>query len=116
MILISKYLIPNGYSGITIFPFVVLKYNRLKSDLVLINHEKIHLRQQAELLLLPFYVFYVLEFLCRLLQYKNWNLAYKNVSFEREAYRNENNFDYLKSRQFWYFLKYIRTNEFQSGK
>jgi hypothetical protein len=114
MILISKYLIPKGYSAITIFPFIVLKYDRLKSDIVLINHEKIHLRQQLELLFIPFYLFYAIEFIFRFLQYKKWTLAYKNISFEREAYQNENNFDYLKSRKFWHFLKYIRINEFQS--
>ncbi|MEJ2114152.1 MAG: hypothetical protein P8X62_10840 [Flavobacteriaceae bacterium] len=114
MILISKYLIPKGYSGLTIFPFILLKHDRLKSDLVLINHERIHLRQQLELLVLPFYLLYMLEFLYRLLQYKNWKLAYKNVSFEREAYKNESDFHYLKSRKFWHFLKYIRNNEFQS--
>jgi hypothetical protein len=114
MILISKYLIPKGYSGLTIFPFILLKHDRLKSDFVLINHERIHLRQQLELLVLPFYLLYMLEFLYRLLQYKNWKLAYKNVSFEREAYKNESNFHYLKSRKFCHFLKYIRNNEFQS--
>lgn len=111
MILISKYLIPKGYTGLTIFPFILLKHDRLKSDLVLINHEKIHFRQQLELLVLPFYLFYVFEFLFRLLQFKNWKLAYKNISFEREAYGNESNFNYLRTRKLWYFLKYIRSNE-----
>lgn len=108
MILISKYLVPRGYAGITIFPFVFLKAKVFKTNAVLINHEKIHLRQQLELLILPFYIFYVMEFFIRLIQYKNWQTAYRNISFEREAYRNEVNINYLKERKFWNFLKYIR--------
>ena len=111
MIFISKYLVPKGYTGITIFPFVFLKTKRLKENQVLINHEKIHLRQQLELLILPFYLFYGIEFLVRLTQYKNWQKAYRNISFEREAYTNELSLNYLKQRPFWSFLKYLRANE-----
>ncbi|HMC00767.1 MAG TPA: hypothetical protein VKN14_07000 [Flavobacteriaceae bacterium] len=111
MILIAKHLIPKGYLGLTIFPFVLLKYRYLKYDEVLMNHEKIHLRQQLELLVLPFYLFYAFEYIIRFIQYKNWKLAYKNISFEREAYKNETNFGYLKTRKFWHFLKYIRHDE-----
>ncbi len=112
MILISKYLVPKGYTGLTVFPFVFLKYNRLKNDEVLINHERIHLRQQLELLVLPFYVFYVVEFLIRLVQYRAWKKAYRNISFERESYLNEDNLNYLQTRKFWQFIKYIRANDF----
>lgn len=112
MIFISKYLVPKGYTGLTIFPFVFLKSHRYKSDYVLINHEKIHLRQQLEMLVIPFYLVYGIEFLFRLFQYKNWNLAYRNISFEREAYSNQFNLDYLNKRPFWSFLKYIRNHDF----
>ena len=112
MILISKYIVPKGYTGITIFPFVFLKHKALKADMVLINHEKIHLRQQLELLILPFYIFYVIEFIIRFIQYKNWYTAYRNISFERESYCNEANFNYLGERKIWSFLKYIRSHDF----
>ncbi|WP_452221374.1 hypothetical protein [Lacinutrix salivirga] len=112
MILFSKYIVPKGYVGITIFPFVFLKSKTLKNDMVLINHEKIHLRQQIEFLVFPFYILYVLEFIIRLFQYKNWHLAYKNISFEREAYKNEANFNYLQKRPFWNFLNYMSLNDF----
>ena len=107
MILISKFLVPKGYTGITIFPFVFLKSKILKKDMVLVNHESIHLRQQMELLIIPFYLFYVIEFLIRLIQYKNRNLAYRNISFEREAYANEKDLNYLKSRSFGAFINYL---------
>ena len=112
MILISKYLVPKGYTGLTIYPFVFLKHRRLKADMTLINHERIHLRQQLELLVIPFYIMYVTEFLIRLLQYRGWKRAYRNISFERECYLNETNLDYLKTRKFWAFTNYFRANEF----
>lgn len=107
MIRISKHIVPKGYTGITLFPFVFLKAVHLKNNKILVNHEKIHLKQQIELLILPFYVWYVLEFFVRLLQYKTWRLAYVNISFEREAYANEKQLEYLKNRPFWAFLKYL---------
>ena len=84
-----------------------LKPKHLKLNQTLINHEKIHLRQQVELLVVPFYLVYGVEFLVRLFQYKKWHLAYRNISFEREAYANEMYLDYLKQRKFWSFLKYL---------
>jgi len=106
MILISKYIVPRGYTGLAVFPFVFLKYHELKRDKVLINHEKIHLKQQLELLIIPFYIIYLCEFIFRLLQYRHWKHAYRNISFEREAYKNEKDLNYLKSRSFWEFLNY----------
>ncbi|AUP78645.1 hypothetical protein [Flavivirga eckloniae] len=111
MILISKYLVPKGYTGLTIFPFVFLKSKHLRHRTVLINHERIHLRQQMEMLVFLFYFMYIVEFLVRLIQYKKWRLAYRNISFEREAYANEFNLDYLKQRSFWSFLKYLFIND-----
>nr|WP_262733776.1 hypothetical protein [Gaetbulibacter sp. NE] len=107
MILVSKYIVPKGYVGVTIFPFVFLKYKALKEDAVLLNHERIHLQQQIELLIIPFFVIYGFEFLIRLLQYKRWSLAYRNISFEREAYFQEAQLDYLKYRRLYSFLKYL---------
>ena len=89
-----------------------LQRKNLSKDLVLMNHEKIHMRQQVELLIIPFFIIYAVEFLWGLLRYRNAYLAYKNISFEREAYRNETNMQYLKQRPFWNFLKYLRSNGF----
>ncbi|WP_111685412.1 hypothetical protein [Winogradskyella tangerina] len=108
MIFISKYLVPKGYVGLTIFPFMFLKHKRLKADEVLINHEKIHLRQQMELLVIPFFIIYGFEFVIRLIQYKSWKTAYRNISFEREAFQNEKNLNYLNTRSFWNFVCYFR--------
>ncbi|MFV0540463.1 MAG: hypothetical protein ACK5MZ_04410 [Aestuariibaculum sp.] len=113
MILISKYLIPKGYTGMAVYPFVFLKDKNLKYDKVLINHEKIHLRQQLELFILPFYIIYITEFVIRLACYRSWKQAYLNISFEREAYCNESNLNYLKDRIYWRFLKYFYGHGFQ---
>ncbi|MEN9910427.1 MAG: hypothetical protein RLZZ540_3586 [Bacteroidota bacterium] len=104
---VNKYLIPKGFRGLTAYPFVFLKYRIDKENPVFINHERIHLRQQLELLILPFFIWYFLEYLVRLLQYSNKNHAYRNISFEREAYTNESNLDYLKKRRFFSFYKYL---------
>lgn len=103
----NKYLVPKGYRGLTLFPFVFVKYTLDKKNKIFVNHERIHLRQQLEMLLIPFFIWYSIEFLVRLIQYKNTDLAYKNICFEREAYANEKNLDYLKNRSLWFFLKYV---------
>lgn len=107
MIVISKYFVPKGYLGLTIFPFILLKNRKSIANSVLINHEKIHLKQQLELLVIPFFVFYLIEFLGRLAQYRNWKLAYRNISFEREAYANEKDLDYIRTRPLWNCIKYL---------
>ena len=107
MYLVSKFLVPKGYVAITLFPVIILKDKYLKKDVVLLNHEKIHLRQQIELLIIGFYIWYVVEFLIRILKYKTWSEAYLNISFEREAYQKENNLDYLKSRSLFSFFRYL---------
>ena len=107
MIIVSKYLVPKDYLGLTVFPFVFLKEKDMRLNKALINHEKIHLRQQLELLVLPFYVLYVAEFLIRYMRLKDWKMAYRSISFEREAYLNESDLKFLKKRPFWNFIHYF---------
>ncbi|MEX6627304.1 hypothetical protein [Tenacibaculum salmonis] len=107
MIFVSKFLIPKGFVGLTLYPFIFLKRKELKENYVLINHEKIHLKQQLELLVIFFYVFYGVEWFIKCFKYKNGYLAYKNISFERESYSNEENLTYIKSRKFWSFINYL---------
>ena len=107
MILIFKHIIPKKYIGLTIYPFIFLKNDALKDNLTLINHEKIHLKQQIELLWIFFFAWYFTEFFIRLIQYKKWNLAYRNISFEREAYKNELNPNYLLTRKRFSFINYL---------
>ncbi len=105
-IVVNKYLIGRHFVGIAIWPFIVIKDSFLKQDDAFINHERIHLRQQVELLILPFYIIYLAEYVIRVIQYRNLQQAYRNISFEREAYLNEGNLYYLKKRKPWSFIKY----------
>jgi hypothetical protein len=100
----------NSVNGITIWPYIILKEKYLNNDYyksklkILINHESIHIKQQQELLVIPFYIWYFTEWFIRLFFKGN---AYRNISFEKEAYDNQANLDYLKTRKFYSFLKYI---------
>ncbi|WP_273568006.1 hypothetical protein [Maribacter halichondriae] len=107
MILVFKHFFYKNYVGLSLWPFIILKNDALKEDTVLINHEKIHLKQQQELLILPFYVFYITEWLLRSLFYLNSYKAYQNISFEREAYHNERNLNYPSERTTFAFIKYL---------
>ena len=105
MILFSKFRF-NKYIAITIYPFIIINKD-FKGDEVLINHEKIHIKQQVELLWLPFFIWYFGEFLVRFFQFRNWHKAYLNISFEREANQNEHNLNYIKYRKKYAFIKYL---------
>ncbi|MEE9362757.1 MAG: hypothetical protein V3U92_09180 [Cellulophaga sp.] len=107
MIVVFKHFFYKNYVGLSLWPFIILKNPALKEDTVLINHEKIHLRQQKELLILPFYIWYVLEWSVRFLLYLDSYRAYQNISFEREAYFNEDNLNYLAKRNSLSFIKYL---------
>ena len=91
--------------GMTLWPFVLVR--RRHPSTFLLNHERIHLRQQVELGLVVFYGWYLLEYLYRWYQYKDQYLAYRNISFEREAFANDRNLTYLEKRKWYSFWKYI---------
>jgi hypothetical protein len=106
-VLVIPFLLPKNFLGLTLWPFIILKECSLKADEVFMNHERIHLRQQLELLILPFFLWYLIEYMIRLIQYKDGKKAYRNISFEREAYSNEKDLQYLKKRPFWNFFNLI---------
>ncbi|MEA1785791.1 hypothetical protein U1E44_06790 [Arenibacter sp. GZD96] len=83
---------------------------KYRQDSVLLNHERIHLKQQQELLIFPFYILYILEWLLKLCWYRNAKQAYLNISFEREAYNNEYNLGYLNGRKSFCFIGYLWGN------
>lgn len=78
-------------------------------DRYVINHERIHTRQQKEMLFIPFYLFYIVEWLLRLIRYRNLNEAYRNISFEREAYRYGRDLSYLSKRRPYSWTKFLKT-------
>ncbi|UFH56769.1 hypothetical protein [Spirosoma sp. KNUC1025] len=98
-----------GPDGMALFPFILVRHPN--PGPALLNHERIHLRQQVELGIVLFYLWYVLEYLLRRVQYRNHYLAYRNISFEREAFANDENLIYLKNRSLWGFWRYIKTKK-----
>ena len=95
-------------AAMAIYPFILFKREEYKDDLVLVNHEKIHHRQQLELLILPFYIIYLLNYVVNLLRFKSHHQAYLNIVFEKEAYANEQDLHYLTNRKTFAFFKRLK--------
>ncbi len=64
-----------------------------------VNHELIHAEQQKELLYIPFFIWYVLEWLVLLIKYRDRMQAYRHIRFEEEAYNHQADLSYLKNRK-----------------
>lgn len=101
----NKYIPFQGYKAMNLFGVLFVRGNARIDDITL-NHEKIHTAQMKEMWYVFFYVWYIVEWLIRLFMKGN---AYRNISFEREAYNNEKDLDYLKSRKRFGFAKYIKS-------
>lgn len=106
-IICNKILPPKGYTAINLFGYVFVKEGTVL-EAKTINHEQIHTEQGRELLWIFFYLWYGIEWIVRLIQYKNSKQAYYNISFEREAYANAENLNYLRGRKRYAFVKYIK--------
>lgn len=108
-IIYNKYIPFKGYAAINICG-VVFALNQYKplSDRI-IRHETIHTRQMVELLVFFFYLWYLIEWLIRLIQYRDTKKAYRNISFEREAYSNQSNETYLNTRKLFAFIHYLKS-------
>lgn len=89
MIVIRKKWLPfkKRFSYLTLWPFLFC--NEQLTPIVL-NHEKIHERQVFELLWIGFYLVSIFEYI---------KYGSEKGSLEREAYYNEDNLDYLKTRK-----------------
>lgn len=69
-------------------------------------HESIHTEQQKELFYIGFYLLYFIEWIIRLLT-PPWKTAYRDISFEKEAFMNESDKDYISKRKRFNWTKYI---------
>ena len=104
MIIVENRIIPfPGYKAITIWPFIFVRKG-CKMSARDINHESIHAKQQLEMLWLPFFVWYLVEWVIRLFLKGN---AYYNIGFEKEAYDNERKTKYLQTRKHFAWIKYL---------
>lgn len=107
-IIYNQYLPKKGFRAINLFGVVFARKEYAPLSARTINHEAIHTAQIRELLYVFFYLFYAFEWLFRLVQYRDRHKAYRNISFEREAYKNEFSTAYLKSRKLFSFTKYLK--------
>ena len=99
---------PKGYVAMMLFGMLFARHGVTLSERT-IRHEEIHKRQMLEMLVLPFYLWYGIESLIRLLQYRNRRAAYRNISFEREAYANDEKETYDREPYDW--LDYLNEKD-----
>jgi len=92
-------------AGITLAPFGIYVKENYLDNIFTINHEKIHWKQQLEMLIIFFYIWYLIEWVIKLFMNKN---AYKSISFEREAYKYGHDLLYLKKRKSFAWFGYIK--------
>lgn len=92
-----------GYKCVNLFGVLFVRKGLGMSDVDL-NHEAIHTAQMKEMLFVFFYLWYITEWFVRLFLKGR---AYRNISFEREVYGNENNLSYLKIRKRFGWTEYL---------
>ncbi len=101
-----RYLTFDFARAIALYPFVLLRYPQDKWDARLVNHERIHIRQQRELLVLPFYVWYLVEYILHRVRGAGHMQAYLAICFEQEAFCHEQDLGYLQHRPPFAFWKH----------
>lgn len=106
MKIIRNPILPFGsYKAMAVGPFILVKNGATMTD-VDINHEAIHWEQQKELVIVGFYLLYVVVFVYQLIRTGQWKRAYRRICFEREAYDNEQNQDYIKQRRHYAWARH----------
>ncbi len=96
LVLIKRHPFGGSFLAINLFGIIFSLRQLTPSE---VNHELIHTAQQRELLYLPFFLWYVVEWLVLLLKYRDRMKAYYHIRFEQEAYRHQDDPDYLKHRR-----------------
>ena len=93
---IKKHPFGGNYLAINLFGLIFTLRNLTPVEL---NHELIHSAQQRELLYIPFFIWYGIEWLILYFKYHDWTKAYFHIRFEQEAYNNQYNLEYLSQRK-----------------
>ena len=129
---IARRFLWEGYDTITLAAWVCTKCkSKEEMPQSTRNHECTHARQWVECMLASgviiwalvlftnisawwfclafgmFYILYVLEYLIKLIRYRDFSKAYENISFEREAYGCEHDNNYLENGDYFEWVKYI---------
>ena len=115
MKIIRNNIIPvKGFKAINLFGVLFVRGNAVISEKTL-RHEHIHTMQMREMLYVPFYLWYGVEYVIR---FFGWlfeeekpcnpnDKPYDRMSFEKEAYGNEHDVEYPKTRKHYSWFKYI---------
>jgi hypothetical protein len=102
-------LIPlKGFEAMNIAGFIFARKEYRPLSEKTIRHEKIHGRQTFEMIIVFFWLWYGIEWIVRWVQYRDADKAYRNISFEREAFKNEKNENYLNERKPFGWIKYLK--------
>ena len=104
IIKIKKRSFMKRFYAINLFGIIITCEKLSKESL---NHELIHTAQAKEMLYVPFYIWYIVEWSALVLKYRNWMKAYYNIRFEKEAYAHQNDLGYLNRRKHYCYLKCI---------
>ena len=100
--IIKKHPFGSNYLAICLFGFVFSVRPLNTREL---NHELIHAAQQKELLYIPFFIWYGIEWLILYIKYRNATKAYFHIRFEEEAYAHQSDLNYLSNRKHYHFNK-----------
>lgn len=95
-IIYNKYIPFKGFRAINLFGVCFVREGCTMPPHA-INHEKIHTAQMRELWYIGFYIIYLCEWLYRLVFHTR--TVYRGISFEREAYEHQYDYDYLYKRE-----------------
>ncbi len=104
--IVNRFIPFRGFTAINLFGLIFVRRGKMFTAVDL-QHERIHTRQMLELLVLPFYLIYLVEWVVRLLQTRSLRSAYLSISFEREAYAHQSSPNYLRHRRHFAWLKYM---------
>lgn len=105
-IIYNKFIPFGPFWATNLFGFVFVRQDKGRLTDVARNHEYIHSLQQREMGYLLFMIWYNIEWLVRLVLYRDSMKAYRNISFEREAYSCERRLDYAAHRRHYAWLNY----------
>ncbi len=94
--------------AVTLFPFIIVRDEKVLNNEDYINHESIHIRQCIETLIFIMLIIGLIEYLYALLILKKSRTqAYYFISYEQEAHQNDENHNYLKTRKWFSYYRYI---------
>ena len=104
MRIIRNNFIPSrGFKAINLFGILFVR-----EDAAMTERTSTTRKSMKEMLYVPFYLWYLAEWLVRLVQCRDMKKAYRSISFEREAYANEKDMGYLGRRRRYSWTGYLK--------